>query len=76
MFTGRDVYNGVLGATPSSEKAAVGLTKMAAGAAMLVPGGALVGGVLYAGALVYEHQEALGQALSAGWDKAASWTGL
>ena len=43
---------------------------------MLVPGGALVGGALYAGALVYQHQEAIGQALSAGWDKVTAWAGL
>ena len=66
----------MLGPTPNAETSAIGLTKLSAGAAMLVPGGALVGGALYAGALVYQHQEAIGQALSAGWDKVTAWAGL
>ena len=44
-----------------------------AGVAMMIPGGALVGGGLYLGALAYENREAIGQAASAGWNKLKSF---
>lgn len=69
---GRDLYNGLSGDKVDLEKSGVGLAKTAAGVAMMIPGGALIGGGLYLGAMAYENREAIGQLASSGWNKLKS----
>lgn len=64
---GQASYDAVLTAPSLSPR------KTTAGIAMAIPGGALIGGALYAGTLVYEHREALGQAANTAWDALREW---
>ena len=57
------------------ERVSLGSLKTAAGVAMAVPGGSLVGGAMYAGAIVYEHREAIGEALNVAWNRVTGWLG-
>lgn len=70
---GRDVIQGLTSEHRNPERAGIGLLKTTVGIAMALPGGALVGGALYAGTLVYEHREALGEAMNTAWNAVTEW---
>ena len=69
----RDVVLGLTSEKCDLERVSLGSLKTAAGVAMAVPGGALIGGAVYAGAVIYEHREAVGEALNSAWNCVTGW---